>query len=288
MGETVQRILSGICLAALVIGALYFRDLAGGLTMFGLIFLFSFFGLLEFYRLADRGYEGRPFVGLGVVFCILIVLSFYLRAAGFLGFSRWLADGKEVLLVWLLLFMICAFCAQAIFRPLDGAIYNVSVTLFGGVYIGLPLLLLPAVLNLEHGMFYLVLIILSATMTDTGAYFTGRLFGRHRVGLKLSPNKTYEGYVGGIVFANLVMQGFLWYWNAHVARVVMGHGELFGFALVLSVFAIFGDLAESALKRDAKLKDSASVIPGHGGVLDLVDAVLFTLPPGYFYLSVFS
>lgn len=139
-------------------------------------------------------------------------------------------------------------------------------------------------------MFYLVLFALIPIASDSGAYFAGRWFGRHNAGFKVSPKKTYEGYVGGVIFAMIMGNAFLWGWQKYAwvdtgKDIPIGHLEMSVLALFMAFLAIFGDLAESAFKRDAKIKDSAATIPGHGGILDLADAMFFCFPAGFYYLT---
>ncbi len=303
MNETAKRILSGITIGGLACGALY-SDVFNWILLFALLFLFSQMGLYEFYHLTDRGIDGRPFRKLGAFFAGLIVVGYYAQflamktAAGggyepdafASGLMAWFyPNGNNLAPTFLFIFLIFASVLQILTRPLDGTIYNLAVSVGGVVYTTLGVCHGMLLMGLEHGLFYLVLFALLPISTDTGAYFAGRWFGRHNAGLKVSPKKTYEGYAGGIVMAVLVGIGFLYGWNAYapgaLAGVPMHPVEVGVLSFVIAFVSIFGDLAESALKRDAKIKDSASTIPGHGGMLDLADAIYFSLPIGYFYLT---
>jgi phosphatidate cytidylyltransferase len=301
MNETAKRIISGLILGALACGALY-TDFFNWILLFALLFLFSQMGLYEFYHLTDRGIDGRPFRKLGAFFGGLIVVGYYAQflamksAQGYApdGFAAWLIawfypNANNLAPTLLFLFLIFASVLQILTRPLDGTIYNLAVSVGGIVYTTLGVCHGMLLMGLDHGVFYLVLFAVLPISTDTGAYFAGRWFGRHNAGLKVSPKKTYEGYAGGIVTAVLIGVGFLYGWNAYapgaVAGVPMHPVEIAIVAFVIAFVSIFGDLAESAFKRDAKIKDSASTIPGHGGMLDLADAIYFSLPVGYFYLT---
>lgn len=145
---------------------------------------------------------------------------------------------------------------------------------------------------LEDGLFWLVLFLVLPIASDSGAYFAGKWFGRHNAGLKVSPHKTYEGYVGGIVLTVLVGIGLLLGWQewgpAGQRDVSIPLLEMGFLSLIIAFISIAGDLIESAIKRDARIKDSASTIPGHGGILDLADAMYFSLPIGFYYLLIRS
>lgn len=299
MSETARRILSSFVLAAMIIAALVFENFYW-LFPFLLITVFSMLGVAEFYSLADRGYAGRPVRGVGYLFSFLIILGFYahflhikqtagLELHGFLvHFVSFVFPGSNLLPLLLVLFFISTMIVQIILRPIDGSIYSVAVTVFGVIYSCLPFALIFLIFSLKFGVFYIVFFILASEMTDAGAYFSGRWFGKHNAGLKISPRKTYEGYVGGVIVANLIAQGFLYGWrelaSPELSGVPLGGLEVSVLTLFVSAITIFGDLAESSVKRDAKIKDSASLIPGHGGMLDLADALYFVLPLGYYYL----
>lgn len=301
MNETAKRILSGVTMAVLACGAFY-SDFFNWILLFALLFLFSQMGLYEFYHLTDRGIDGRPFRKLGAFFAGLIVLGYYAQFLAMKGAQGHEIDGfAQTFVTWfypngnnlaptlLFVFLIFASVLQILTRPLDGTIYNLAVSVGGIVYTTLGVAHGMLLMGLPHGLFYLVLFALLPISTDTGAYFAGRWFGRHNAGLKVSPKKTYEGYAGGIVTAVIIGVAYLWGWNqwapAAMAGIPMHPVEMGVLAFVIAFVSIFGDLAESAFKRDAKIKDSASTIPGHGGMLDLADAIYFSLPVGYFYLT---
>jgi phosphatidate cytidylyltransferase len=149
---------------------------------------------------------------------------------------------------------------------------------FASIYIGVPLGMLAAI-QARYGAAATLLVIATVVVSDTAQYYTGRRFGRRPLAPTISPKKTIEGAAGGLVFGTIfvVLVGL---------RVLPSPGYLplivLGLGLVL--FGICGDLFESRLKRNAGVKDSSSVIPGHGGVLDRIDALLFAIPAFYAYL----
>lgn len=300
MNETVKRIISGLVIATTIIVGLYFNDSFYGI--FPLIFVsgFAFLGLIEYYTLVDKGYEGRPLKILGILFTVLTLAAFFLHATALRGAAgmefppalleaaRFATASGSVYALIFVLFMISVLTVNLVFRPLDGTNYSVSTTVFGVVYAVIPISHALLTLTMKNGVFYLVFFAVATVMTDTGAYFGGKFFGRHNAGLKVSPKKTYEGYVGGFIVALATSHLFVWGWreyaSASVRSVPFGLAEITILSLITSLISVFGDLVESAIKRDAKKKDSASLIPGHGGMLDLDDALLFTLPLSYYYL----
>ena len=295
MGETTKRIISGLTIGAVVIVALYHYTAFYSLGVVAIVGLVSFLGVEEFYRLSDRGLEGRPLRLPGFLMVILILVNFYLMYAAKKHPELGLATGmpEQFFTPWTGLFssvlivsVILTTSLQLVFRPIDGAIFSASTTIFAPLYVALPLAMIFPLFQLKMGVFYFVFVALATIMTDAGAYFAGKWFGKHNAGLKVSPRKTYEGYIGGVVFAVAFNQGFLYLWQhftGHGGPEMLGYLEAGILTAVLSVVSVFGDLVESQLKRDAKIKDSASMIPGHGDILDLIDALLFTVPLGTLY-----
>ena len=169
--------------------------------------------------------------------------------------------------------------ALASWRGGPNALAGVSASLFPALYLGLPIGALVGIRNLS-GPSGLFLLMLTVMVSDTAQYYTGRLFGRHPLAPVVSPKKTIEGAVGGFVFgtALFVCVGAWWLPSMPVGLRV-------GLGLALVALGIAGDLFESMLKRSAGVKDSSSLIPGHGGVLDRIDALLFAAPIYYIVLK---
>jgi phosphatidate cytidylyltransferase len=298
MSETAKRIISGLTIGAIVILALVFPDFYYSILTLLLVVVFTTLGVAEFYSLTDKGLEGRAMKGIGLLFSLAFVFLFYVQYLSIRSLSGHAAPGwvtpdvaqvaRDIFPLVAALFMILTMSAHLIRRPLDGTIYGVSTTLFGVLYCCIPFCHVFLVLAHEKGVYLFVLTALATIMTDAGAYFAGKFFGKHNAGLKVSPRKTYEGYVGGFLFSIAFNVGYTYFWKQYASApsnsVTMGYAEVIVFTGVLSVISVFGDLVESAMKRDAKKKDSASLIPGHGGMLDLADALYFTIPLGYYYL----
>lgn len=158
------------------------------------------------------------------------------------------------------------------------SIQQASTGVFAAVYIGMPLGMLVAVHSLRSWPATLLLLG-TIVVSDSMQYYTGRLFGRHPLAPAISPKKTIEGAIGGVIFGTLFM-------TLVGARILpfAGYGQLVVLGLLVVVFGICGDLFESRLKRTAGVKDSSSLIPGHGGVLDRIDALLFAVAPFYLYV----
>jgi phosphatidate cytidylyltransferase len=171
------------------------------------------------------------------------------------------------------------------FKTHKQAVGNIAATFFGFCYITLPLSLTIDInfLGPSNSCFWMVYLIVTTKMTDMAAYFSGKLLGKRLLTPILSPKKTQEGAIGGILGAAL--SSFLFYLFSDSMKGMVSSGiEACLLGAVLGLVAEIGDLAESLLKRDAKMKDS-SQLPGFGGMLDIVDSLLFTTPLLYFWLT---
>ena len=264
-------------LAVILLGVpcLYLITLRGGLFFLILADLIILLGLREFYILMKaKGY--RPFEALGY-FCALAI-SWYAWKQG--------AVIPLIMTGSLLLIMI-----REIFRrDMSKSLAHIAITVFGIMYIGwlgshlVMLRELPASRGMDDllGARLIFFAALVTWATDTGAFLCGIAFGRHKLIPRISPNKTVEGAIGGLVAAGLV--GWL------AARGLTPFLTPFA-AVTVAVFAglmgQLGDLVESMIKRDVGIKDSAELIPGHGGVLDRFDSLLFTVPVLYYYFRFF-
>jgi phosphatidate cytidylyltransferase len=185
----------------------------------------------------------------------------------------------SVLLVFVASFpLLFAFGADAKHR--EGVTVSIAVTLLGIVWIGLPLAHAVFLRDLpSHGAALLIDVLVGTFVTDTAAYATGRMFGSHKVAPSLSPNKTIEGLVGGFVI------GTMGFWFAGLYQNWLSGADALIIGAAVAAIAPAGDLFESMLKRDLGKKDTGTLFGPHGGILDRLDAVLFTVVVGY-YLAV--
>ena len=147
----------------------------------------------------------------------------------------------------------------------------------------------------QHAMFYIVYIMLSVWVGDAGAYFVGTFLGKHKMCPKISPKKTWEGFFGGIVTTGIVALITCFVYeiidttiNSGVHTFNVNYLYLVGLSLVLSVLGVLGDLSASLIKRECSVKDFGNILPGHGGVLDRFDSVLFAAPFAYMLFQIWS
>ncbi|HVX58017.1 MAG TPA: phosphatidate cytidylyltransferase [Candidatus Saccharimonadales bacterium] len=181
----------------------------------------------------------------------------------------------------LVLLLVCTF-GSSIERVLPDA----AASVFGLLYAGFTLISLPALRMQSNGPSLVVFLFCAVWAGDIAALYVGRAWGRHKLAPSISPNKSWEGSVASVAGSVLVVAGLLWLaegLQAHLNTVVLSYSEdpwwyWLGLTVLLNVAAQVGDLAESALKRSAGVKDSGAILPGHGGVLDRIDALLLAAP----------
>ena len=179
----------------------------------------------------------------------------------------------------LALLVYCTFSS-----PAQRMMPDAALSVFTLVYIGFTLLALPALREQANGPSLVAFLLCVVWAGDTTALYVGRSIGRHKLAPRLSPNKTWEGAVGSVAGSLLVVAGLLWLtrYLAQFNSAKLSFPEEVWYWLVLAIFvnvaAQVGDLAESALKRSAGVKDSGTLLPGHGGVLDRIDALLLAAP----------
>jgi phosphatidate cytidylyltransferase len=259
-GETAKRILIVIPWIAFTIGIV----VAGGAYFAAAMIGVSILCLREFNSLTE---ELGPIRRAGYVVVPALIVAAYFGTA------------FNVLLVLAASFPVI-FALGAGRRLRDGIVSSMGVTLLGIVWIGIPLVHAVLLRDLpDHGAALLVDVLVGTFAADTGAYATGRMFGSHKIAPSLSPNKTLEGLVGGFLIGTMAFwfAGLYQDWLTGLDALLMG-------AAVAAVAPI-GDLFESMLKRDLGKKDTGTLFGPHGGVLDRLDAVFFTVVVGY-YLAV--
>jgi len=220
----------------------------------------------EFYKMVALS-KVRPLTYLGLIWVLLFILSPHFNY-GFLK-PLLLTSGVVISLIWLLL------------RPQKEEAFSSWVWTIAGIfYIGWLLSYLVA-LNLEGGRNWVFFALLTIFASDIAALFVGRALGKHRLAPHISPSKTWEGAIGGIFGAIAVS---LFFTISTPLGLPLGYGQAVLLGLLVSVFGQLGDLTESLLKRNMGVKDSGKLMPGHGGMLDRIDSVVFTGIVVYYYV----
>ncbi|HEX5376520.1 MAG TPA: phosphatidate cytidylyltransferase [Solirubrobacterales bacterium] len=259
-GETAKRILFAIPWAIFAIAI----TVAGGLPFTVAMIGIGLLCLREYLSLTE---EMRPIQRAAYVAVPALILAAHFGTA------------FNVLLILAASFpVLFAFGADRHHR--DGITMSMGVTLLGIVWIGIPLVHAVLLRDLpDHGAALLVDVLVGTFAADTGAYATGRMFGSHKIAPTLSPNKTLEGLLGGFVIGTMAFwfAGLYQDWLSGVDALIIG--------AAVAAIAPVGDLFESMLKRDLGKKDTGTLFGPHGGILDRLDAVFFTVVVGY-YLSI--
>ncbi|MDP8234468.1 MAG: phosphatidate cytidylyltransferase [Candidatus Saelkia tenebricola] len=225
--------------------------------------------LREFYRIIEKKYGGiYPSIGYAISFLLL-----------FFSWDKRL--GLEYFIYPLSLSLILLFLYQFFRKTNKDAALCLSLTILGLIYITIPCLFFIKIRTLNFGTHLIAYFVFVSKATDVGAYLIGTKFGKHPLVPRISPKKSVEGFIGGLLFSFTAA----YIGSKYVPIISLKHIPAIG--LILGVCAQFGDLAESVLKRDAGVKDSGRTIPGLGGVLDLIDSLLISLPFYYLYLYTF-
>jgi phosphatidate cytidylyltransferase len=264
----ITRSITGLIYVIAVIGCIL-----GGKSSFAVLCLFfTAVGLHEFFTIHQNN-GLQPLRRLGVASGMTLFLAFFFYARGLFE-ARWF-------ILFILLFL--AFLVIEMYRNKSNPFGNIAVTLLGLAYIGLPLSLLNfLVFPSIDGVYIpnmLIMVFVLIWAFDTGAYIAGILMGKHKLFPRLSPKKSWEGVIGGTILTILVALLI-----SHYYKPVDTLGMICA-ACLTALGATFGDLAESMLKRSVDIKDSGKLLPGHGGLLDRIDSLLFVGPIIYVFIS---
>ncbi len=273
MKGLVKRSLTGIAFAAIMLAGIIIHQ-----YVFAVVFtVFLLLTLYEFYKISENiGYEPSAKIGLTCGFLLFIIF--------FLAASRVIPQNFIYLSILIPLFTLL----PDLFDKRKNGFKNSMITLAGLIYIALPFSLLSFIIIPENSAgsgFYpwiLVGIFLIIWMYDSMAYVFGTLLGKHKICERISPNKSWEGLAGGAVFA--VIMGI-------VNSVIFHELSLTNWiviAFLIVAFGTSGDFFESKLKREAGVKDSGNILPGHGGMLDRFDTLLFAAPVIYVWINLFG
>ena len=211
-----------------------------------------------------------------------------LAAQSGLGPLAWFSYAATAVLVFwaplaespaLLVLMALALAARPV-RSLEKALPGAAASVLGVLYVGLPLAMLSDLRRLFDGPRWVIYVLALTWVSDTAAYFGGRIFGRHKLAPRISPGKTWEGAVASLAASLAFGMAYLAW-----MRPEMGLAWSGSISAAVNIAGQAGDLAESAIKRGAGAKDSGSILPGHGGLLDRIDALLFAVPALWYILN---
>jgi len=267
-----ERMLTALISVPVIFLCTYF----GGWWFFALVTALAIVSINEFYNiLSKKGFA--PYYTLGNIFTLLIVTQVH----NTLKHPNW----EPVSAALLTAAVITCFCAGVLIRRSANAASNIGITLLGILYIGWLFSYMVILRALTAHGIYLFMLMFMLWISDTLAYFVGKTMGRRQLSPFISPKKTVEGAAAGLTGAVITALIF----GAVIEKAHFGttyiHYIFLG--LIIGAMGQMSDLAESLIKRDAGVKDSSNIIPGHGGVLDRMDSFIFTAPILYYYVSVF-
>jgi phosphatidate cytidylyltransferase len=279
-----RRMVSFVILWTVVLTALFSASKTVSDTVFLVIMIFlAGVGLAEFYGMAARR-DLFCFERWGVFGGLLLMVGTFLNLTGFVGHSGSPARVNDFETSFLILFVLGLCLRQFFSRSSTSGMVAISTTLFGLMYV-------PWLLNFIQkinffpgvdGHYYLLYFVLITKFSDSGAYAVGSLIGKHKMIPRISPGKTWEGFAGAILGSTVASLLFVHFLGHQMKGMNYLHATILG--VILSVAAVVGDLIESIFKREAGVKDSGRFLPGIGGMLDLLDSLLFNAPLMYLYL----
>ena len=309
-----KRVLTAVILISVVIMALF----KAPLWLFTLLVLgVALLAAREYFDIVEAtGF--RPMRGLGYIFLVCIFVSMYANVSGIefqasVAYGRWVPIIGQAVLFLLLASPLILMSASLRRELLSQSLPDAAISLLLIPYVGLTLLALVLLRESVFGAFFLLYLMLVVWAGDIAALYVGRAIGRHKLAPRISPGKTWEGSIASAIAAVIIALVLFHYsrpifhWLAvaglyhepllHNGAAIDGNDThpwlahppallVVIFALCINVAAQLGDLFESAIKRGAGTKDSGNLLPGHGGVLDRIDALLFALPVGLFFYTI--
>ncbi|MBQ5933377.1 MAG: phosphatidate cytidylyltransferase [Lachnospiraceae bacterium] len=284
------RFRSSVILMAVAIAAMVF----GEYVLFGVIVLISLIGLMELYRVVgvNRSKAGAVGYSIAVLYFIYQAFTYFIMPEINLGdfmrhkvlFNIW--NNADLIIIALLIIILLAVYVLTFPK------YNseqITMVFFGFFYVVMALMYIFKTRQISGGEYAVWLIFIGSWGSDTMAYVVGRKLGKTKIAPKLSPKKSLEGLIGGIVGAALIGIIFAVIFRNQLLESFSNPILIFGLTGAIgSVVSQIGDMAASAIKRNKGIKDYGTLIPGHGGILDRFDSVIFIAPIVYFMLTVFA
>lgn len=263
-----QRVLTGILFVFIVAGGIYYH----AFSFFLVFFLVVVASIYELQGLLTNANIKNNFLTMLSVGVFIYLASFLVKS----GIS-------ELSIFFLIVPLISLVFALELFKTRGKPFESLGTSLLSALYVGAPFAFLHS-LGFHDGVYSFKLplaVFILVWINDTGAYVSGVTIGRHKFFERISPKKTWEGTIGGFIFTLITAYVLSIYWtDLNVSQWLIFGG-------ITSIMAVLGDLLESMFKRSIGVKDSGSILPGHGGFLDRFDAVIFALPMAAFYIEIF-
>ena len=279
-----RRLLSFVLLWAVVLGAMFSgHKLISDIVFLVIMVALAAFGLEEFYDLAGKR-ALSCFRGWGVFGGVMLIVGTFLHLTGNLGIADTPARVNDFETIFIIVFVLGLCIRQFLARSNTAGILAISTTLFGLMYVPWLLNFIQKINFFPNvdGAYYVLYFILVTKFSDCGAYAVGSMIGKHKMIPRISPAKTWEGFGGAIAVSCAASVLFAWLAGDKLVGMDWVHAIILG--IILGAAAVLGDLIESLFKREAGVKDSGHYFPGIGGILDLLDSLLFNAPLMYLYL----
>lgn len=279
-----QRIITALLLIPLPVAAIWF----GEPWFTSLVAIFGVLAAFEFYRLSSST-RVTPVTYLGLVFTLIFIISYNPDLLSHIETS---IDITLISPLILITAMALTFTWILIRRKKEGAIASWAWTIGGVLYVGWLLGHIVSLRGLVDGRSWVFFILVTIVASDTLSFFIGRAIGSHKLAPQVSPNKTWEGAIAGVIGAVVFSLLFTPPELFSLTNPLRIHGLSYGEAILAgalsSIFGQIGDLAESLLKRNAKVKDSGKLLPGHGGILDRLDSIIFAGVVVYYFAVLYK
>lgn len=274
MKNIIVRALSGAVYVALIVCSILF----GGSWAFpALCCVFTFIGIMEFQRMAQSDFFSAPLtvlVDLIIGICLPVLV-----AAVYNGLFIIASVAMLVVLVTVMVRLV-----MQLYSHLPNPTARIATSFMSITYVAVPLAFATCLQCMSASLLLLTFVMI--WLNDTGAFLVGSAIGSHRLFERLSPKKSWEGFVGGLAFC--ILAGYLAKLLVPNYFMIFSTSMLVGLGVLVSLFSTWGDLFESMIKRNAGVKDSGNIIPGHGGILDRIDSLLFVAPATVIYILIIT
>lgn len=279
MKNLILRAITGAVYVALIC----YSVLAGGWTYIIFFALITLLALHEFYNLCNSSNGGENITTLIIDIAGGIILCIGLGCVNMSLLSPFTTAvlGGTFFTVYLL-YMIVRLVMQ-LYSQESSPLSKIAYSYMGQMYIALPVGIMSMFYTFPDGKFLLLAMFIMIWLNDTGAFCVGSLIGKHKLFPRISPKKSWEGFIGGMVFA--IASAFLFKYAFPQYFESVSLAGLCGLGAVIGAFATWGDLVESLIKRTLGVKDSGNILPGHGGILDRIDSLLLVVPASVLYLT---
>ena len=260
------RTFSGIIYCLIIVGCIFL----GKYGVLGLSIALSIGACIEFARICHNFDERHfPTMILEIAGCVALCFSVYVYP----------------IFIWIAIMIMRSI--EELYVNSEKPLLNLSHSFMSQIYIGLPMALMTIIAYVISPMILLAIFFL-IWINDTGAFIVGCSIGRHKLFERISPKKTWEGFFGGLVCCIGASALFFYFGNDffEMNKIFANLGIWLGFGATVAIFGTWGDLIESMIKRNLKIKDSGNIIPGHGGILDRIDSLLIVIPAIFIYLLI--